>query len=114
MTTVSEACELLAKNMSLSFSLKRQGIDASQVFSDDGLLPAMAKRADHLSTLCLGYGVGAKYEDCERSMLGVKVVFDDLTPMAVRLVCLLDVLVNLRDTSTMEDGKVALDELLLD
>ena len=66
-----------------------------EAFSEAGLLPAMAKRADQLCSLCLNYGIGVTFHEEENSMLKTKAVFDDSTPNVIRLMCLIDVLCEL-------------------
>ncbi len=55
-------------------------ISPEEVFSPTGLLPALARRADQLCSLCLGYGLGATFEESQGTILVFKVVFDDITP----------------------------------
>ena len=78
--------------MNAQFSLNGRPMTMEEVFSTSGLLPGIARRADQLSSLCLGYGIGVTFEEVEGTTLGVKVVFDEITPNALRLLCLVDVL----------------------
>lgn len=95
------------------FSLNGRPMTMDEVFAPTGLLPGMARRADQLSSLCLGYGIGVTFEEAEGSALGVKVIFDDITPNALRILCLLDVLNELIKTTPR--GEVTpLDQLLYD
>lgn len=103
----------IAKNMNVIFTLKGSHANFKEIFSDTGLLPGLTKRADQLAQLCLGYGLGATYEDAEGALLGVRVIFDEFTPEILRLLCLLDVLTELVKKSPTR-GEVALDELLYD
>lgn len=103
----------MAKRMNVNFSLKGSIVSHKEIFSDAGLLPGLTKRADQLAQLCLGYGLGATYEDVEGSLLGVKVIFDEFTPEALRLLCVLDVLNELVKSSPTKD-EIPLDELLYD
>ncbi|MCB1826928.1 MAG: type IV secretion protein IcmS [Coxiellaceae bacterium] len=103
----------VAKSMGYNYTLKGRPLSYSEVFSDTGLMPGLAKRADQLASLCLGYGLGATYEDLEESLLGVKVTFDDFTPDVLRLFCITDVLFEMVKTSP-DPHMVALDELMYD
>lgn len=103
----------LTKAMKINFTLHDKPISYDEVFSDTGLLPALTKRADQLCSLCLGYGVGAVFEDAEKTTTGVKVKFDDVTPNVLRLLCLCDVINELNKSSPYRD-RVPLDELLYD
>jgi len=103
----------MTKKIGATFTLKGRPISYSEIFSDTGLLPGLTKRADQLSSLCLGYGLGATFEDVEKSLLGVKVTFDEFTPDALRLFCILDVLYELIKMSPVKEA-VPLDELMYD
>lgn len=103
----------MTKQMGANFTLKGRPISYNEMFSDTGLLPGLAKRADQLASLCLGYGLGETYEDVEKSLLGVKVKFDEFTPDVLRLFCILDVISELVKMSASGDA-VPLDELMYD
>lgn len=103
----------VCKQMKAGFSLRGRPITPAEIFSDTGLLPGLAKRADQLSSLCFGYGLGASFEDVEQSLLGVKVSFDEFTPEVLRIFCLTDVLFELVKSSPTKDD-VSLDELMYD
>lgn len=103
----------VVNEMGVHFSLRNKPISHVEVFSDTGLLPAIAKRADQLSSLCFGYGIGVVFEELEGTTLGSKVVFDDSTPSVLRHLCLVDVIYELVKSSPSKDS-VSLDELLYD
>ncbi|MBU1926222.1 MAG: type IV secretion protein IcmS [Gammaproteobacteria bacterium] len=103
----------IASVFGVKFQLRNKEISKEQIFSPTGLLPAIARRADQLCALCLGYGIGVSFDESEGSMLGVKVVFDDVTPSTVRYLCIIDVLNELIHSSTSKD-MVVLDELMYD
>lgn len=112
--------DLIKKNMSLiaiamnaKFTLNDNFIGFDEVFSDTGLLPALSRRADQLCSLCLGYGIGVSFDEAVKSLLGVRVVFDEVTPNVLRLMCLTDVLTELVKASS-SDGRTSLDELMYD
>lgn len=104
---------ILSKSLKVRFTLNDKMIAYEEVFSDTGLLPAMARRADQLCSLCLGYGIGATFDEAEGSKLGVRVKFDDVTPNAIRLLCLTDVIMELIQSSSNKE-LVSLDELMYD
>lgn len=95
------------------FSLNGRPMTLDEVFSPMGLLPGMCRRADQLASLCLGYGLGFSFEEAEGSILGVKVVFDDLTPNSLRVLCLTDVVNELMMASSGGD-MAPLDQLMYD
>ncbi len=105
--------ELSAKKMQVSFTLKGSKLTFREMFSETGLLPGLAKRADNLASLCLGYGLGIKVEDEEKSLLGAKVSFDEFTPDVIRIFCIIDVLLELVKMSP-NPKEVSLDELMYD
>ena len=110
---VSDLIIKVARTMGARFSLNGRPMTAEEVFAPTGLLPAIARRADQLSSLCLGYGIGATFEETEGTVLGVKVVFDDITPNALRVLCMTDVLHELVQSSQRGE-MTALDQLMYD
>ncbi|MFA6409221.1 MAG: type IV secretion IcmS family protein [Gammaproteobacteria bacterium] len=103
----------VVKSLKVNFTLYDKPISYEEAFSETGLLPALARRADQLSSLCLGYGIGASFSEVEKSLMGAKVQFDEVTPMVLRLLCLVDIVSELIKAAPSKD-KVPLDELLYD
>lgn len=103
----------IAKVLNVKFTLNDRPISYEEVFSETGLLPAMARRADQLSSLCLGYGIGVTFDEAEKSLLGVKATFDDVTPNVIRYLCLTDVLYELMQSAPTPHA-TPLDELMYD
>lgn len=103
----------IAKAMKANFTLNDRVISFEEVFKDTGLLPAISRRADQLCSLCLGYGIGISFDEAEKSLLGVKVVFDDVTPNVLRYMCITDVLYELINGAPNKDA-APLDELMYD
>ncbi len=110
---ISEQMIKIARMMNGRYSLNGRPLTMEEVFSTTGMLPGIARRADQLSSLCLGYGIGVTFEEAEGSPLGVKVIFDDITPNVLRLLCLVDVLNELMK-STPRGDVTALDQLMYD
>jgi intracellular multiplication protein IcmS len=108
--TLVEQLTAIAKHLKVQFTLNNKPVSYSEVFSEVGYLPAIAKRADQLCSLCLGYGIGATFEEDEKAKVGKRVRFDDATPNSVRLVCLFDVIYNLVKSAPSRD-KTPIDEL---
>lgn len=113
MVEIHKSMIKIAKVMGATFYLNDRIISFEEVFSETGLLPALARRADQLCSLCLGYGIGVSFDEAEKSLLGVKVVFDEVTPNVLRLMCITDVLNELIQSAPSPD-KTALDELMYD
>ncbi len=103
----------VAKQLKANFTLSGNAITYEEVFSPTGLLPAIVKRADQLASLCLGYGIGATFEDAEGSKLGTKVKFDEVTPNVVRYMTMTDVLTELIQSAPSKE-RTPLDELMYD
>lgn len=110
---ISEQMIKIARLMNARFSLNGRPMTMEEVFAPTGLLPGMARRADQLSSLCLGYGIGVTFEEAEGSVLGVKAVFDDITPNVLRLLCIIDVMNELMK-GTGRGDMTALDQLMYD
>lgn len=103
----------VATKLGAQFLLNDRQITYEEVFAPTGLLSALSRRADQLCSLCLGYGIGVTFEEAAGSLLGVKVVFDDITPAVLRVLCLTDVLCELIKAAPSPNA-VALDELMYD
>jgi intracellular multiplication protein IcmS len=113
MLDISKKLVAIAKKLKVGFTFKDRPIPLEEVFAETGLLPGLTKRANQLASLCLGYGLGASFEETEGSLLGNKVIYDDFTPDALRLLCITDVINELiKNSSTRE--LVPLDELMYD
>ena len=111
--TISQQLETIAESMGTKFILHNKPTSYQEIFSPTGLLPALARRADQLCSLCLGYGIGATFDQSEGSVLGLKVTFDDVTPSTLRLLCILDVIKEIVKNAKTT-GPVSLDELMYD
>lgn len=103
----------IAKGLKANFTLNDRTITYEEVFKDTGLLPAIARRADQLCSLCLGYGIGISFDEAEKAVLGVRVSFDEVTPNVLRYMCITDVLCELINAGPSRD-RTPLDELMYD
>ncbi|WP_427852980.1 type IV secretion IcmS family protein [Legionella gresilensis] len=110
---IRRSLALIASSMNAKFYLNDRFMSFDEVFSDTGLLPAIARRADQLCSLCLGYGLGATFDEAENALLGTRVVFDEVTPNSLRLLCMTDVLNELIQGGPSRDY-TPLDELMYD
>lgn len=113
MATIAEMMTLVIKTMGVGFTLNGKPMSPAEVFSDIGLMPAIARRADQLCSLCLGYGIGVSFEDEKGAILGSKVKFDDVTPDILRLTCITDVICELVKAAPSKEV-TPLDELMYD
>ena len=112
-TELAKILCMLVDEISAKFTLYGKAVTNAEIFSDVGLLPALAKRADQLCSLCLGYSIGATFTEVEKATLGSKVQFDEVTPDVLRLLCILDVIYELVRVGPSKDQK-PLDELMYD
>ena len=103
----------LVSALDAQFTFRGKSITKEEIFSQTGLLPAIAKRADQLCSLCLGYGIGVTFEETEGATLGVKAEFDDATPDILRYLCVTDVLCDFIKSAPSKNS-VPLDELIYD
>ena len=110
---IKKSMALIAAAMNGKFYLNDRFVSFDEVFSDTGLLPAIARRADQLCSLCLGYGLGLSFEEAEDALLGTKVTFDEVTPNVLRFLCMTDVLNELIQGGPSRDY-TPLDELMYD
>ncbi len=110
---ISQVICKVVRTMGVRFSLNGRPMTAEEVFSPTALLPGIARRADQLCSLCLGYGIGITFEDTEGATLGVKVIFDDITPNMLRLMCVIDA-INELSQATPRGDLTPLDQLMYD
>lgn len=103
----------LMSSLKFKFTLYGKVISYDEIFSDTGLFPAIVQRADNLCSLCFGYGIGATFTEIEKSVLGIKVQFDDVTPNSLRLIYIYDVMLEIANAIPGQE-KIPLDELLYD
>ena len=110
---ISKSMSLISARMNAKFYLNDRFVSFDEVFADTGLLPAIARRADQLCSLCLGYGLGVSFDEAENAMLGTRVIFDEVTPNVLRLLCITDVVNELIQGGPSRDY-TPLDELMYD
>lgn len=110
---ISHHMAIIARHLNAKFYLNDRFITYEEVFSPTGLLPALARRADQLCSLCLGYGLGVSFEDAEEALLGMRVIFDEVTPRSLRLLYLTDIVSEIIRGAVSSDY-TALDELMYD
>lgn len=113
MESIAKALSLISANLSAKFYLNDRFVSYEEVFQETGLLPAIARRADQLCSLCLGYGLGVTFDEAENALLGIRVVFDEVTPNSLRLLCMTDVINELIQGGPSRDY-TPLDELMYD
>ena len=110
---ICKSLSLIASKMNAKFYLNDRFVSFDEVFSETGLLPAIARRADQLCSLCLGYGLGLTFDEADDALLGTRVIFDEVTPNVIRLLCITDVLNELIQGGPSRDY-TPMDELMYD
>jgi intracellular multiplication protein IcmS len=104
---------LIARELNIRFTLNDNEVPYEEVFADKGLLPAIMRRADQLSSFCLGYGLGITFKDVSDARLGMELVLDDEIPNALRLLCAVEIIYELIETAS-DRQRVPLDDLMYD
>lgn len=112
-TDIGKSLGLIAASLNAKFYLNDRFVSFDEVFSPTGLLPALSRRADQLCSLCLGYGLGLSFDEAEDALLGTRVIFDEVTPNVLRLLCITDVINELIQGGPSRDY-TPLDELMYD
>lgn len=104
---------LIARELNIRFTLNDNEVPYSEVFDERGLLPAIMRRADQLSSFCLGYGLGLTFNDAPNTRLGMEIVLNDEVPDALRLLCAVEIIYELIETAP-DRQHVGLDDLMYD
>ncbi len=90
---LSQACIKYANAKGVSFLYKQKPLSYEEVFADFGVLPGILKRANKISSICLGSTLGGVFPKEERSYLGYKVNIPELSfPIPVVMLFIVDVL----------------------
>lgn len=110
---IPKSMGMIAATMQAKFYLNSRPLNYDEVFAYTGLLPAIARRADQLCSLCMGYGLGLTFEDAPEGLVGSRVAFDEVTPNVLRLLCMTDVISEIIQNGPSKDY-TPLDELLYD
>jgi len=113
MADISKELATIVKALGARFTFNGTAMPVEEVLASGSLLPAIAKRADQLSSLCLGYGIGVTFEEAKETKLGSRAKFDDVTPNILRYLCILDVVSELMRNKD-GSGNTPLDELMYD
>lgn len=104
---------LIADRMQIKFTINNKPVTSIEVFSEHGMFPAIIKRADQLSSFCLGQGLGLTFEDTPTGMTGRKAILDTNVSNAYRIMCMTEILCELTESSP-NPKLVALDNLMYD
>lgn len=104
---------LIADRMQVKFTLNNKTMTSSEVFAENGMFPAIIKRADQLSAFCLGTGLGLGYEESANSLLGTRAIMDNTVSNAYRIMCMTEILYELVESSP-NPRLLALDNLMFD
>ncbi|MBP9721551.1 MAG: type IV secretion protein IcmS [Gammaproteobacteria bacterium] len=110
---IHKCMALVADKMQLKFTINNKPISSLEVFAENGMFPAIIKRADQLSCFCLGTGLGIKVEEFAASMMGTKAIMDNSVSNAYRIMCMTEILCELTESSP-NPRLLALDNLMYD
>jgi intracellular multiplication protein IcmS len=110
-TFLSNALITYSTSQNIDFTLRGSNITYEEVFSPVGLLPAMAKRADQIASLCFGYGIGVDLPKQEKTTAGYTLTIRENAPPFIIALCVFDVLEEIIKNASNKQ-KVALDDLL--
>lgn len=111
MSNIGKLCIKYCLKKGYSFKLKGENISYEEVFSTDGLLPVFAKKADAISTLVFGYGIGVSFKDSADAKMGTTVAFDEFSPEPMRLLCIVDFIESIAEAYGHNE-EIVLDQLL--
>lgn len=104
---------LIADKMQIKFSINSKPLTSIEVFAHNGMFPAIIKRADQLSSFCLGSGLGLTFENTPTGMTGTKAIMDSSVSNAYRIMCMTEILCELMESSP-NPKQLALDNLMYD
>lgn len=104
---------LIADQMQLKFTINNKPLTSFEVFAENGMFPSIIKRADQLSSFCIGTGLGLSFQETPNSITGTKAVMDNNVSNAYRVMCMTEILYELIESSP-DPTKIALDNLMYD
>lgn len=110
---IHKCMALIADRMQLNFTLNTKPITSIEVFAPTGMFSSIIKRADQLSSFCLGSGLGVTFQETATGILGTKAVMDNNVSNAYRVMCMTEILCELSESSP-DPKKIALDNLMYD
>ena len=100
-----------SRTQNWGFTLRGNPVTPEEIFSALGLLPAMAKRADQIATLCFGYGIGVDLPKQDKTTLGYTVTLRPTASPFILVLCVFDVLEEIAKHA-VKKNQIAMDELL--
>jgi intracellular multiplication protein IcmS len=110
---IGDYLKTMSDLLGCKFEIFGKSISSQKVFAEDGVLAPLAKRAENLSMFVLNKPIGANYQKISGGLYGYKVTFDDSVPNSYRILCMLDVLIEIIHQSSSPKN-IKLDELLYD
>lgn len=103
----------ISKILNCKYEMYGNIVTADKVFAPDGMLPSFFKRAENLSLYVLNKPLGVIFEKLPSGMSGIRCTWDESVPNSYRILCLLDVLLELLQESGAKKV-IRLDSLLYD
>ncbi len=111
--TITDYFVQMTKLLNCKFEMYGNPITPEKVFAPEGMLPAFFKRAENLSLFVLNKSLGLSFEKSPQGLSGIRVICDDNVPNSYRILCLLDIFVELLQESGAKKV-IRLDSLLYD
>ncbi len=111
--TITEYFVQVSRLLNCKFEMYGNIVTPEKVFAPEGMLPSFFKRAEKLSIFVLNQPLGLSFEKAAQGINGTKVSWDDSVPNSYRILCLLDIFVELFQESGAKKI-IRLDSLLYD
>lgn len=108
---IDRAMAFIAKEMGINFTLQRKKADLDIAFSEDGVLPALLKRADHLSQFCLKEGLDIEFPESSDNQAGKSIQYGNKISATIRIMFAVEILFQLVESSP-DRSQVSLDDFL--
>ena len=90
---LSDSCVRYAQMKGVSFTFKNKPLSHEEVFAAFGVFPGILKRANKISSVCVGTSLGGSFPKTERSYLGYSVELKELgLPLPFAMLFIVDVL----------------------
>lgn len=110
---IHKCMALISDHMQIRYTINNKPLTSMEVFAENGMFSAIIKRADQLSSFCLGTGLGLTFEESATGMTGTKAIMDTTVSNAYRMMCMTEILCELTESSP-NAKEVALDNLMYD
>jgi len=91
--SLSDSCVKYSQMKGVSFTFKNKPLSHEEVFAAFGVLPGILKRANKISSVCVGTSLGGTFPKTDRSYLGYSLELEELSlPLPFAMLFVVDVL----------------------